>query len=31
MLRRFLMRPQDELEIGEAAVWYEGCGAGLGS
>jgi len=31
MNRRLTLRPQAELEIGEAAVWYEGCGAGLGN
>jgi plasmid stabilization system protein ParE len=30
MNRRLTLRTQAELEIGEAAVWYEGCGAGLG-
>jgi hypothetical protein len=31
MNRRLTLRPQAEVEIGEAAVWYEGCGAGLGN
>jgi plasmid stabilization system protein ParE len=31
MNRRLTLRSQAELEIGEAAVWYEGCGAGLGN
>jgi plasmid stabilization system protein ParE len=30
MKRRLTLRPQAEIEIGEAAVWYEGCGVGLG-
>jgi hypothetical protein len=30
MNRRLTLRPQAEAEIDEAAVWYEGCGVGLG-
>jgi plasmid stabilization system protein ParE len=29
MNRRLILRRQAEVEIDEAAVWYEGCGAGL--
>ena len=31
MNRRLILRPQAEAEIAEAAVWYEGCGTGLGA
>jgi toxin ParE1/3/4 len=29
MSRTLVLRPQAEVEIGEAAVWYESCGTGL--
>lgn len=31
MSRRLVLRPQAEIEISEAADWYEGQGAGLGA